>query len=395
MNRSHSRNIRLIRPNDLPPAAAAGPARILFINSNILGMKTQASLLRDAASGHPGVDAVHIDIERPFWVKLLTGSYRMPAGVDLPYYRYLQVYRRIIGHWLRGPLDVRRFDVVHFLTQSVAGCLLDLAFQLPAAIVLNIDSTAQADCEEFGASFLTHAPYIRAERLMFGRADLIACYSRWAAHSAQEHYGQPPTKLRVVPNGVLVPPLPSGPRHSGLPRIVFIGNDWKRKGGDDLLRIHQQLFAETAELHIVSSASRPSGPLKNVVWHGCVDRHVLTTELLPTMDVFVLPTRMDMAPWVVLEAAAAGLPVIATRLAAIPEMVIDGETGMLSSMGDLDAFARAIDTLLRNPEMRLRMGQRGREHVRANYNQAVVYRKYLDELVALGLAQRRTREISP
>ena len=52
------------------------------------------------------------------------------------------------------------------------------------------------------------------------------------------------------------------------------------------------------------------------------------------MDVFVLPTTFDMSPWAVLEAAAAGLPVVSTRLAAIPEMIVDRQTGLLIDRDD-------------------------------------------------------------
>ncbi len=364
---------------------------MLFINSNILGIKTQAASLRAATEHLPNVDAVHIDIERSLLVKLLTGSYRLPSGIDLPYFRYLQAYRWIIGRWLRGPLDSSRFDIVHFLTQGVAGCVLDMPSGPGPAFITNVDSTARADVNEFKIGSLTQQPYIAAERRIFERVERIACWSHWAARSVCDDYGIPASKVLTAVNAVTIPERQASHAHEGLPRIVFVGNDWKRKGGEDLLAIHQQRFANSAELHIVSSSPPPRGCLTNVIWHGRVDRDVLTTELLPTMDLFVLPTRMDMAPWVVLEAAAAGLPVIATRLAAIPEMVIDGESGILPLRGSLDAFAQAIDTLVRDPSMRLRMGQRGREHVRANYNAAVVYRDYLDTLVALGLEQRSKR----
>lgn len=391
VNRLHSSDVGQIRADQLPPASPAGPVRMLFINSNILGIKTQAASLREATQHLPNIDAVHIDIERSLVVKLLTGSYRLPSGIDLPYFRYLQAYRWIIGRWLRGPLDSSRFDVVHFLTQGVAGCVLDMPPGPRPAFVTNVDSTAKADVDEFKIGSLTQQPYIAAERRIFERVDRIACWSRWAARSVASDYGIPASKVLTAVNAVTIPDRQASHSHEGLPRIVFVGNDWKRKGGEDLLAIHQRHFADTAELHIVSSASRPRGHLTNVIWHGRVDRHVLTTELLPTMDLFVLPTRMDMAPWVVLEAAAAGLPVIATRLAAIPEMVLDNESGILPLRGSMDAFAQAMDTLLRSPSMRIRMGQRGREHIRANYNAAVVYRDYLDTLVALGLERRGAR----
>jgi glycosyltransferase involved in cell wall biosynthesis len=107
------------------------------------------------------------------------------------------------------------------------------------------------------------------------------------------------------------------------------------------------------------------------------------------MDIFVLPSRLDMSPWAILEAAAAGLPVISTRLAGIPEMVIDGETGILVAPGDNEALAKAIDELLASPILRKQMGAKARERVLRHFNRDIVYPQYIDRLVGLALRARR------
>lgn len=66
----------------------------------------------------------------------------------------------------------------------------------------------------------------------------------------------------------------------------------------------------------------------------------------------------------VIEAMAAGLPVVATRSGALPEVVVDGETGILVERGDTEGLAAAIDRLLADPHLRARMGAAGRERVR-------------------------------
>lgn len=388
MIRLHTTNIGGVSAACLPPAAAAGPVRMLFVNSNILGHRTQAALIRDATADRPDVDAVHVDIERSWWTKLATASYRAPGGFDLPDYRYLKVYGAVVGRWLRGPLDVRRFDVVQFLTQGLAGAILAPPAAMRAAVVLNVDSTVTADVREFGGHPWARRPFIAAERELFRRADLVTAWSEWAARSVTGDYGVTSDRVAVVENGVVIPPLPPAAPRVGLPRIVFVGNDWRRKGGDALLAIHQRALAARAELHVVSSAPKPSGTFANVVWHGRVDRQRLTHELLPSMDLFAFPTRTDMSPFVVLEAAAAGLPVVSTRIAAIPEMVIDGQTGLLTERGDDEGFARALAALVADPARCASMGRRGREHVIATYDARSIYPAYIDRLVALGLGRR-------
>jgi glycosyltransferase involved in cell wall biosynthesis len=89
-------------------------------------------------------------------------------------------------------------------------------------------------------------------------------------------------------------------------------------------------------------------------------------DLWRAADLFVLPTRDDAFGIVFQEAAAAGLPAIGTRLNAVPEIVHDGETGILVPPGDRDALVRAIDAILAAPDLRRDMGSRGRAFIQAS-----------------------------
>ena len=80
-------------------------------------------------------------------------------------------------------------------------------------------------------------------------------------------------------------------------------------------------------------------------------------------DVFVLPTRGEAFGMVFQEAAAAGLPAIGTALNAIPEIVADGETGVLVPPGDVRALADALRGLVQSPERRMEMGMAARRRI--------------------------------
>jgi glycosyltransferase involved in cell wall biosynthesis len=86
-------------------------------------------------------------------------------------------------------------------------------------------------------------------------------------------------------------------------------------------------------------------------------------EILAGLDVFVLPSLWEGMSNAVLEAMAAGLPVVATGVGGTPEVVVDGVTGLLVAAGDAGALARSLTRLLCDPELRRRMGQAGRERV--------------------------------
>jgi glycosyltransferase involved in cell wall biosynthesis len=90
-------------------------------------------------------------------------------------------------------------------------------------------------------------------------------------------------------------------------------------------------------------------------------------EILAALDLFVLPSLWEGLPNAVLEAMAAGLPVVATAAGGTPEVVVDGETGLLVPPGDVTALAEAIERLLRDPGLRRKMGEAGRKRVEGHF----------------------------
>jgi len=116
---------------------------------------------------------------------------------------------------------------------------------------------------------------------------------------------------------------------------------------------------------------------------------------LSAASVFVLPCveeksgGMDILPTVITEAMAAGLPVVSTCLAGIPEMVVDGKTGFLVSPGDSRAVADAVQKLLSNPDEARSMGAVGRRHAEAIFSEDVV----IPQLLAL-LRQTRVQALA-
>jgi len=107
----------------------------------------------------------------------------------------------------------------------------------------------------------------------------------------------------------------------------------------------------------LTSSTRITGPLY----------HDEKTAQLQNADIFVLPTRNEAFPLVILEAMQFGLPVISTREGGIPEMVINGETGLLVDPQDTNELAEKIAALLDNADLRIDMGKKGLERFKKYY----------------------------
>jgi glycosyltransferase involved in cell wall biosynthesis len=91
-------------------------------------------------------------------------------------------------------------------------------------------------------------------------------------------------------------------------------------------------------------------------------------DLTRDVDVFVLPSLWEGFGLVLIEAMALGLPVVASRVGPIPEIVVDGDTGTLVPPGNASALAQAIREILESPDLAFAMGQRGRERVEREFS---------------------------
>src|SRR5262249_4306940 len=127
-------------------------------------------------------------------------------------------------------------------------------------------------------------------------------------------------------------------------------------GGPRLLECMRGPLADRCELHLVTADAVP--PQRNVYIHrGLSPNSVELRRLFAEADLFVLPSMADCSGIVLMEAVAAGLPVITTAIAALPEAVHPGESGLLVPAGDTHALEQAVTALVDNPRLRRQMGR--------------------------------------
>jgi glycosyltransferase involved in cell wall biosynthesis len=108
------------------------------------------------------------------------------------------------------------------------------------------------------------------------------------------------------------------------------------------------------------------------------------SSVLPRWDIFVMPSLEEGFGISALDAMAAGLPVVASSVGGVPELVVDGETGWLVPPGDAEALASRLRLLLCNPELRISVGAAAHAHVRDHFNAAQMtgnFARLYDELL--------------
>ncbi len=225
---------------------------------------------------------------------------------------------------------------------------------------------------------------------VYRSARLLAPWSNWTKASMMRDYGVPEEKIVVVPPGVDVEqwaPPPAGTREASLtaanhlPRILFVGGDFVRKGGPLLLRWFERHGVGRCELHIVTrTPPAMQEALPGLYLHTNLEANdPKLRRLYRESHVFVLPTLADCFGVASIEAMATGLPVITTNVGGVPDIVEDGQQGFLIAPNDDAALEQKLALLLENAALRQAMGERARARVLTHFDA----RKNAEQLIEL------------
>lgn len=202
---------------------------------------------------------------------------------------------------------------------------------------------------------------------VYGRAAALVGWSNWVKGSFVEDYGYREQDVAVIPPGVDLDAFVAGDRNHELPRILFVGGDFERKGGSLLLDVFRKRLRGKAELILVTRANLADEP-GVTVHRNVAPNSTQLRDLYATSDLFVLPTQADCFSLVLMEALASSLPVVSTRVGGIPDMIVEGETGHLLDSGDAAGLGDALEALVADPARRRTMGERGRADASARFD---------------------------
>ena len=283
----------------------------------------------------------------------------------------------------------RRFDWVigtiwdMDLAAVIASRRFPVAMYLVTSYQLMLDSkpewTRNADYYES-----TVAKMIATERWALARADKVLASTRAILRDVETAYGVsiPPARLGLLPFGIDAPRYADNPpAQSGRVRLLYVGRFEERKGIDVLFECLPDLLARYPELdvHLVGEVGagavspqagstyktrffeqhRNAPFLDRITCFGFIPDTELEAEYRDC-DVFVAPSRYESFGLIYLEAMRYGKPCIGCRAGGIPEIIVDGETGLLAEPGDAQTLASALDRLVADATLRGRFGAAGR-----------------------------------
>lgn len=204
----------------------------------------------------------------------------------------------------------------------------------------------------------------------------VIAWSEWA-RKGYIRDGVEQSKIHVIPPAF----VPScDPRRRSSPavdsvNVLFIGRDYDRKGGDTALEIFDKLKVNFGNARLVFV-----GPIKDkrvlqkikqdrrITHYDYVSKELLHQHIFPSADIFLLPTKSEAYGMSILEAMSRGIPVVTSRISAIPEIVEDGVSGYLRRPGDVDSYLKACALLLESRERRMKMGENARSAVSEKFS---------------------------
>jgi glycosyltransferase involved in cell wall biosynthesis len=247
-----------------------------------------------------------------------------------------------------------------------------------------------ATCHNWLAGGAALAAYNFFDRMVLKRFDSVCAVSPPIAEKLLS-LGLRRERVSVIPNGIDVHAFVANARagreadHAGPKQVIgIVARLDLQKGFEYLLRAVATLRSSFAGLRLMIVGEGPDRTAieQMVRRHNLGDVVIMAGQqtdmraVYAEIDIFVLPSLNEGLPMTLLEAMAAGKPIVATRVGAIGTVITDQETGLLIAPADEAGLTDALRRLLTDAELRLRLGRNAREHVQQNFTAAAMVQKY-------------------
>lgn len=304
--------------------------------------------------------------------------------------RAVNPWRDLLGLWELYALFRRERPHIVHANSSKAGVLARLAAALARVPIRMFTAHGWAFSAHSGSA---SSLYRLADRLVRPLTTQVICVAESERAAGLRAGTCRSDRTVVIPNAVDVAAHPRATPVEAVPLLVSVGRLKAPKDFSTLVRAVARLEPRSWRLIIVGDG--PERPALERQLHAeglddaveFVGERSDVSELLAGADAFVLSSRSEGMPLSVLEAMAAGLPVVATAVGGVPEVVVHDETGVLVAPGDAEALAAALARLIDDPELRRRLGSAGRSRAARHFD-LPRFRQAHVELYRAELAER-------
>lgn len=251
-----------------------------------------------------------------------------------------------------------------FQTQSVFDASTK---SIPNFVFTDHTVLAQLSYRDFDRRQLPSQAWIELEGAIYRNATINFTTSQFAARSIIDEYGCTPNNVVCVNCGrntdISIDPET---KSYDTKNILFVGREWERKGGPDLLKAFELVLQSHPDATLTIVGCSPTVDVPNCSVVGDVDLNQVA-ECYKRASVFCLPSKIEPSSVALTEASACGLPVVSTDVGGSPDRVLHGKTGYLVCPGDVEQIARSLRDLLSKPQQCRAFGQAGHQYANAKF----------------------------
>ncbi len=314
--------------------------------------------------GSQFIGGVHVSRFAYFWPRslerLTRGAGGIPENISKSILAKFQLAPMMAIFVLRTLIAVRHFDVIYanWIGAGMVGAIVSRISGKPMVVSFRGDDGYLAR-DNWLWRVLTKWVLRQSSFVTTVSSELL---------KIMKDLGADPARLKLPRFGVdtgIFCPAPRNEDPRGRARVIFVGSLIPKKGVQDLIKAMGDPEFSNTSLTIVGDGyyadnlkdlAREKLDSRRIIWKGITPPREVA-RLMRQSDILVLPSYTEGSPNVVKEAMASGLPVIGTRVGGVPDLVSDGETGLLYEPGDIEALRDCLLKLLKDEDLRVEMGR--------------------------------------
>ena len=288
-----------------------------------------------------------------------------------------------IFSWIKRQI-ARQIDPVDYEFSFQMQSIFDASIAgLPHFVYTDHTHLENLNFEGFESSDLYNKRWIDRERTIYQNATKVFTRSSNVTASLVDQYDCDPERIACVyagSNTTIPEDLSERENRYSSKNILVVGIDWERKGGPTLLEAFKKVLARHPDANLTIVGCAPNigeTPSCNIAGRVPLDD---VNRFYDEATVFCLPTRVEPFGIVFVEAMWQSLPIVATRVGAVPDMVEDGVNGYLVSPGDVDELAERLNAVLDSPDRRKKFGTASRKKAERNYDWSMVASRMRDHI---------------